>query len=294
VSARRVDRLHAANIWERALERLERLAALDATALHLQDSIRRAIGDGPVRDALSGTWLGHPAHPMFTDLPIGFWTSSFVLDLVGGRRSRDASELLVALGVVSALPTVATGAADYSDTRGGARRVGIVHAAANASAVGLYAWSWRARRRQRHKTGVALGLLGATAATVGGMLGNHLLSRRGVGVDATSRIEGPATWAPAVASDLVSPEPTAVLVEGVPLVVLSRGDHVLAVTGTCPHRGGPLAEGSFDGETVTCPWHGSCFSLFDGSLRRGPATMPLPRYETRTTDGAVEVRAVLT
>src|SRR5512143_426886 len=31
-------------------------------------------------------WLGHPAHPVFTDLPVGFWTSSLVVDLVGGKR----------------------------------------------------------------------------------------------------------------------------------------------------------------------------------------------------------------
>ena len=60
---------------------------------------------------------------------------------------------------------------------------------------------------------------------------------------------------------------------------------------TCPHRGAPLEEGTFDDETVTCPWHGSCFSLADGALLRGPSAMPLPRYETRVKNGTVEVRA---
>ena len=95
---------------------------------------------------------------MLTDLPIGFWTSAFVLDIVGGKRSRPAAELLVGLGVLSALPTAASGAADWSDTDGGSRRVGLVHAAANTSAVVLYAWSWNARRQNRHARGVALGL----------------------------------------------------------------------------------------------------------------------------------------
>jgi hypothetical protein len=119
---------------------------------------------------------------MLTDLPIGFWTSAFVLDVVGGRRARDAAELLVALGVLSALPTVATGAADWSRTGERARRVGLAHAAVNASALGLYAWSWHERRRNRYVTGVTLAMLGATAATFGGLLGGHLLSRLGVGV----------------------------------------------------------------------------------------------------------------
>jgi nitrite reductase/ring-hydroxylating ferredoxin subunit len=171
--------------------------------------------------------------------------------------------------------------------------VGVVHAVANASAVGLYAWSWRARRRERHGAGVALGLLGATAATVGGLLGNHLLSRRGIGVDANANLEGPDTWTPILPAGAVSTEPTAVVVDGVPLVVLSRRSSVVAIAGTCPHRGGPLAEGSFGNDAVTCPWHGSCFSLVDGTLRRGPATMPLPRYETRVVDDTIEVRAFL-
>jgi hypothetical protein len=105
-----------------------------------------------------------------------------VLDLIGGRRSRDAAELLVGLGVLSALPTAATGAADWSRTGDRARRVGVAHALANTSAIALYAWSWRARRRNHHMAGVTLGMLGATAATVGGHLGGHLVLRLGVGV----------------------------------------------------------------------------------------------------------------
>jgi uncharacterized membrane protein len=182
VNRRRIDQLHTADCWEGALERLENASELDQIATKLQRTIADTVGDGFANDVLSGAWLGHAAHPMLTDLPIGFWTSAFVLDLIGGRRSRDAAELLVGLGVLSALPTVATGAADWSHTGERARRVGVAHALANTSAIGLYAWSWRARRRNHYVTGVTLGMLGATAATLGGLLGGHLLSRLGVGV----------------------------------------------------------------------------------------------------------------
>jgi nitrite reductase/ring-hydroxylating ferredoxin subunit len=228
---------------------------------------------------------------MLTDLPIGFWTSAFILDIVGGKRSRPAAELLVGLGVLSALPTAASGAADWSDTDGRSRRVGFVHAAANTSAVALYAWSWNARRQHRHGRGVALGFLGATAATVGGFLGGHLLARRGIGVDNTAFYSGPADWTPTVEAASVSTDARRVEADGVPVLLLRRADRILAVAATCPHRGAPLDEGSFDAETVTCPWHGSCFALADGALLRGPSAMPLPRYETRVNDGTVEVRA---
>ena len=79
-------------------------------------------------------WLGHPLHPLLTDLPIGFWTSAFVLDLVGGPGSRDASRQLVAWGVVSAVPTAAAGLADWP----GLDRAGPAHRAG-------------ARRRQRRR-----------------------------------------------------------------------------------------------------------------------------------------------
>ena len=116
--------LHAANILEPIVEGVEQATALDPVADRLRDAVARAIPNGPTKDLLSGTWLGHPLHPMLTDLPIGFWTSAFVLDIIGGKRSRPAAELLVGLGVLSALPAAASGAADWSDTYGRSRRVG--------------------------------------------------------------------------------------------------------------------------------------------------------------------------
>jgi nitrite reductase/ring-hydroxylating ferredoxin subunit len=63
------------------------------------------------------------------------------------------------------------------------------------------------------------------------------------------------------------------------------------VSATCPHRGAPLDEGTVEGEIVTCPWHGSRFSLIDGTLEGGPAPTPLRCYEVRVRDGGVEVRS---
>jgi nitrite reductase/ring-hydroxylating ferredoxin subunit/uncharacterized membrane protein len=283
--------LHAANTWERVVERVEGATGLDPVADRVSRVASRAIPDRTAaKDILSGTWLGHSLHPMLTDLPIGFWTSAFVLDIVGGRRSRPAAELLVGLGVLSALPTAASGASDWSDTTGASRRVGLVHALTNASAVTLYAWSWRERRRHRYARGVALGMLGASAATVGGFLGGHLLSRRGVGVDNTAFLTGPRDWTATVAESDVSTDPLRVDVDGTPLLLLRRESRILAVAATCPHRGAPLDEGTFDDATVTCPWHGSCFALEDGALLRGPSAMPLPRYEARVKSSTVEVR----
>ena len=40
-------------------------------------------------DLLHGKWLGHPLHPVLTDLTLGAWVSGAALDLIGlatGRR----------------------------------------------------------------------------------------------------------------------------------------------------------------------------------------------------------------
>ncbi len=146
------------------------------------------VGRGATRELLGGRWLGHSLHPLMTDLPIGFWTSATVLDWVGGRGAAPMAKRLVGLGVLSALPAVATGLSDWSSASRPAQRVGVVHAAANGVALGAFAWSWVERRRGHGIRGRLLALVGGGAATVGGHLGGHLAIARGVGVRATVEV----------------------------------------------------------------------------------------------------------
>jgi uncharacterized membrane protein len=154
--------------------RLDHEARLDAPSRTLRSVADAALPEGAARDALQGRWLGHSVHPLMTDLPIGFWTSAFVLDLVGGKKRRAAADRLVGLGIVSAVPTVVTGLAELPKLDARKQRSAVVHVAANSVATVLYTMSWRARRRGERYRGVALGLLAATAATAGGFLGGHL------------------------------------------------------------------------------------------------------------------------
>jgi uncharacterized membrane protein len=160
--------------------RLEEVQGLDALATALEPVARVLVAEPRRRAVLQGAWLGHAAHPMLTDLPIGFWTCSGVLDLVGGRRSAPAADLLLGLGLLSAVPTALTGVAEWAETSGGVRRVGALHWVSNSVAVGCYGASWFARRRGRRRKGVLLALAGSTAATFGGYLGGHLVSARKV------------------------------------------------------------------------------------------------------------------
>jgi nitrite reductase/ring-hydroxylating ferredoxin subunit len=62
------------------------------------------------------------------------------------------------------------------------------------------------------------------------------------------------------------------------VAVFNAGGSFCATQAKCTHRGGPLNEGTLDGSTVTCPWHGSQFNVCTGAVLRGPATEPAKTY----------------
>jgi nitrite reductase/ring-hydroxylating ferredoxin subunit len=103
-------------------------------------------------------------------------------------------------------------------------------------------------------------------------------------------------WLPAIDANEL-PEGKAVRIEiGGAYVLLVRraAGSIFAVGTRCTHQGAPLDRGVLNlrdaDPTVTCPAHGSVFSLVDGRVRRGPATRPVPAFEARLNDGKVELR----
>lgn len=285
--------MSATDTVRQLVDRLAAYEPLDTVGKPVAAWVGKVVGTGTVKDVLSGTWMGHPLHPMLTDLPIGFSTSAFTLDLVGGKRSRKAAQRLTALGVLSALPTAAAGFSDWSDTIGEDRRLGTAHALGNTAALALYTLSWRNRRKGRHGRGVLLGFAGAGAATVGGYLGGHLVFRKGVGPDRNAWKHGSDDWVDVgdQAAMLAADAPVVVTVGDDDVLMARNGSSFSAISNVCGHAGGPLDEGTFDdGGCVTCPWHASVFRVADGHVVHGPATGDQPRYDVRSADGRVLVR----
>jgi nitrite reductase/ring-hydroxylating ferredoxin subunit/uncharacterized membrane protein len=276
-------------------ERLVALEQLDAPAKKVAKAFRDLIGPGPVKDALSGTWLGHALHPLLTDLPIGTWTSAVLLDWLGGRAGRPAADRLIGLGLVSAGPAALTGWTEWSDAEPASdsvRRLGIVHAASNITAVALFGASLAARRAGARGTGKVLALAGTGALSAGGWLGGHLSYAEGVGVDQTAFEERTGEWTPVMLnSDLPDGESRYAEVEGVGVLVVRWESELYALSNRCSHRGGPLDEGELAGGCVTCPLHGSRYRLADGGVERGPSAYPQPRWDVRVSGGVVEVKA---
>src|SRR5215218_7843658 len=114
-------------------ERLATVEQLDAVAEPLAKTVRDLLPGGRVKDALSGTWLGHSLHPLLQLAPLGTWMSAVLLDLTGGDDA--AAERLLAAGLLASVPTVASGLTDWSDTvaRKEIGRIGLVHASSNAT-----------------------------------------------------------------------------------------------------------------------------------------------------------------
>ena len=272
---------------------LGEIEVLDRAAKPLGELAARLIPRGPVKDTLSGTWLGHPLHPVLTDVAIGAFFSASLLDALGGRRGEAAADTLVAVGVAAALPTAAAGLSDWSDTYGPDKRVGVVHAASNLTGVKLYAASLLARRSGHRLTGRALGFLGLGALSIGGFLGGYLSFARGIGVNNSFWQHPPEDWT-AVLDENALPEGSPVHVQAGEATVLlyRRADRIFAIGNRCSHAGGPLHEGKIDENPacVTCPWHQSVFQLSDGAVVHGPASVPQPAYDVRVEGGQIEVR----
>lgn len=172
---------------QRVVRRIEEAGFLDEPARAVAGIQRKVLGARPAHEVLSGTWLGHPLHPALTDLVIGTWTSALLLDLFGGRREAQASERLIGVGVVCALPTALSGSHDWSHEEPGSdaiRRVGAVHAVGNSVVLGLQIASLVARRRGEHRRGVTLSLTAGALTTVTSHLGGHLTYELGAAVDA--------------------------------------------------------------------------------------------------------------
>jgi nitrite reductase/ring-hydroxylating ferredoxin subunit/uncharacterized membrane protein len=270
-----------------------RTPGLDAAADALAGAVNGAFDAAgpakrPVKDALNGTWLGHSLHPVITDVPIGAWTVALALDALGERRG---ARIAVGVGLLGALGAAATGLTDWADTSGKPRRLGVVHAALNGAATLLYGASWLARGKA-HGAGVLFSALGYGVVSLSALYGGTLSLDLQIGVNRAGVPEPPADEVDVAAlTDVADGGMKRVDAGGYPVLLVRRGGEVHAIGAVCAHQGGPLDEGTLDGDVVTCPWHGSRFCILDGGIVAGPTAYPQPAFRARVLDGRVRVAA---
>lgn len=229
-----------------------------------------------MRDFLHGTWLGHPLHPVITDVPIGAWTAAAVLDtyelVTDDKTFALGADIAVGVGFLGAITAAVAGLNDWNATSGKPKRVGAMHALVNLTATTCYAVSWYQRRNGCRRAGLTSALTGYAISAAGAWLGGHLVYHERIGVNHAPG-ELPDDFVPVMAeSDLAENNPAKADTNGIPILLVRRGSRVFVLAEKCSHLGGPLAEGDFDAESVTCPWHGSKFALADGQVINGPST----------------------
>lgn len=267
----------------------------------LQKAVSSAYSAGgsagrKVEDALHGTWLGHPLHPVLTDVPIGAWTVTVALDaadaISGNDHNARGADAALLVGLVGAAGAAAAGLTDWHKTDGGARRTGVIHGLLNIGATALFAASLVLRRRRRREAAQLCSLAGYLVAGTSAYLGGNLVYGQRIGVDHAQREPIQNEFQPVYAeADLPEGKMARVEVQGVRILLARANGRIYAIGETCSHLGGPLSEGSLEGGGVRCPWHGSCFALSDGHVLEGPSTYPQPRYDVRVKDGQIEVRS---
>src|ERR1700682_2391641 len=244
----------------------------------------------------NGTWLGHPLHPVLTDIPIGAWTIAVLFDLSYLiERSHgwvSAADVTIFIGLLGAVGAAVAGYTDWSDTFDRERRVGIAHGLLNTAAILIYLVSLIIRVTHGSRgLAIVLALIGygivITAAFLGGELGFSI----GTGVNHHAWQEVPTKFTRVMLEGQLTDNMLVKAMAGAtPILLYKKGSTVCAISETCSHAGGPLSEGEVDGNIVQCPWHGSRFDICSGLVKGGPATISQVRYETRIQNGQIEVR----
>jgi nitrite reductase/ring-hydroxylating ferredoxin subunit/uncharacterized membrane protein len=274
---------------------------IDDVAKRAQPPVQRFLGARPrLHNLLDGTWLGVPLHPALSDVPVGAWTSAVTLDLVAAltrsEAANTAADGALGVGIAAALPAAATGTADSRDLIGEERRIATVHALLNVAGLALNVASLAQRARGHRGAGRALSAAALAISGTAAHLGGELSFGLGVRVNHTFADAQPSDFvAVADEADLHGADLKTVTVDGTSvLITRSQSGELCAIANTCSHLGGPLGEGTRDGDVIICPWHRSRFDLCSGAVIEGPAVFAQPHYELRTINGKIELRATTT
>lgn len=249
-----------------------------------------------LQDFINGTWLRHPLHATLTDVVVGGFTMLLILDLVSLIFRADVAlgaTIVLGLTVLAALATIVTGLTDFKDAEGPERNAATLHGLTNIIATLVYVVAFFVRLGDGLVAGQVLSIIGYAILSFGAYVGGEVVFKHGYMIN-RNVFDGAQQ-----ASEFTAVLPAASLAENTPtqaslgdtvLVLVRRGDLVYALQNTCSHAGGPLNEGTLDGDSIVCPWHASTFRLKDGSIKHGPAFVPQAAYRARIAGDQVEVQ----
>ncbi len=281
-------------------EFVERQTWLDKLASPIQNLLLAFFGQPgqpgrKLKDILNGTWLGHALHPVLTDVPLGAWSGTTLLDFAWLANEDEGiargADLTLLLGLAGATGAAVTGLTDWSDLDGPDRRVGLMHGLLNGSITLIYLTSLVLRLTGLRRTAITFSTSGYLVSLFSAYLGGELSFAKGIGVNHVAWEGGSDDFVAVIdEQDLLEGKLTRVDAAGIPAILLKQCESIYAIGATCTHLAGPLDEGTVEDGMVTCPWHGSRFCMYDGSIVNGPAVYAAPTFAVRVHNGKIELR----
>jgi len=278
---------------------VEKLPAFDEGARTVASALHTYILEGGedtrrLADLLHGTWLGHPLHPVLTDVTIGSWLFGTIFDVLSifpfTGHIRRAADTLLTLGTISAVPTALAGLTDYSGIKRNAAKYGALHGILNTLAFLCYFRSVRSRSSGHRFAALLFSLFGLSIATLSAYIGGDMVYRLNVGTNHAKLPTEPQFWTAVMPeAELAEEQPVRIQVNGDPVLLYRKYGAVYAIGAVCSHAGGPLEQGTFYDFCVQCPWHDSVYDLRDGSPVHGPTTYRQPHYRSRINNGQIEI-----
>jgi nitrite reductase/ring-hydroxylating ferredoxin subunit/uncharacterized membrane protein len=247
---------------------------------------------------------GHPLHPILVAFPIAFYTGTLLFDILAKTYSPEflftAYNLEIAALISAGIAAIA-GSVDYVYTvppRSTAKKRATKHALINVSVIVFFvaALIYRADNEVPNiMILIALEGTGFILLLFAGWMGGTLVYRNQIGVD--PRYADAGKWKEEYVSagegeievgkidDLKINQMKLVHVGRKRVVIARSEEGYVAFDDHCTHRGGSLAGGSMICGTVQCPWHGSQFSVGNGTVKSGPAKVPIATYRLREDQG---------
>ena len=287
--------------WNLFVDRIVEQPWIDRGANTVKRAVRDVYGSMgsasvPVRNFLHGVWLGHPLHPVITDIVIGSFTTTALLDVAesAGQEERiaPATDIALTTGIVSSLAAAVAGITDWYVLKGKPKRIGFLHMLLNLSTTVIYIGSLLARKSGHRGLGRALGWLAYSTLFGGAYLGGNLVFTKNIGVDHAAEWEQTDEYRTVMPdAELPAGALRKVMLHDTPVVLVRQGHIVTAMSDICAHEGCSLAEtGELQDGAIRCRCHGSRYRLVDGSVVEGPSAHPQPVYDVRIRGGQIEVR----
>jgi nitrite reductase/ring-hydroxylating ferredoxin subunit len=91
------------------------------------------------------------------------------------------------------------------------------------------------------------------------------------------------------AEDISDGERKIVHIDGLSIGVFHHKGNWYALRNSCLHRGGPIATGNLENDTLTCPWHGYQYNVTNGQFLLD-SSVALDMYPVEVRDGEVHLQ----